>query len=359
LLGEVQLGRLESYVDECEREEVIEGKVVDAAESSGLHLFYLKRISEELSFGGIQFDDESMDAWNLVELITTHVESSGFSKSIKSAAFFAKKKMLVSEQDLAKNKSGFQSLNRAFCMDYFLRKKMLLSRLEVTIQSLMWAERAQLRAGEMRAALQEILQDLYYLGLADLDGSLAPIESVERRMLVSTYELCSLSEVAMMSRKHTLRPSGSSAIRKIIIDAVPDRGGRLGEVRKDKSMPRLVTKKQSQQVHQKKRGKNERSPPTVVDQDSEDAVGNVVARTKKKGKKKGKHDEDDDVDMDEPKPLARKWQPKKPASETKSDLPIIDADADIDVSFAMDDSTPSSTAKSKKKTKGNKFKPKE
>jgi uncharacterized membrane protein YgcG len=110
-----------------------------------------------------------------------------------------------------------ESLNEALYQDFLLRRRMLMKRLDVTIESFLWGEKAQGKEGEIVAAikaqrdnLSEVPTKYSVLG----DSVSAPISLLQE-----------------MSKKVTDTCGQKSIIKSVIIGAVPDRGGRAGEMR--------------------------------------------------------------------------------------------------------------------------------
>ena len=95
--------------------------------------------------------------------------------------------------------------------DYSLRRKMLLTRLDATIQSFTWSDRMKGREGEigeMYRVRRSALTDKPVIGVADLMSAREDAAIVEK---VSSSQ----------SRQNT-----RTSLNKVLIGAVPDRGGR-------------------------------------------------------------------------------------------------------------------------------------
>lgn len=113
-------------------------------------------------------------------------------------------------------------VNQAYCADFLLRRQMLMKRLDVTIQSFLWGEKAQGKEGEVVAAIQ-----------------------AQRRHL--TEEPCvysvddALHAPISLLHEHSKRVTDQSSrgkkslVKTVIIGHIPDRGGRANEMRPKKS----------------------------------------------------------------------------------------------------------------------------
>lgn len=95
--------------------------------------------------------------------------------------------------------------------EYSLRRKMLLTRLDATVQSFTWSDRIKAREGEvagMYGRLREVLTVKPCVGIPDLLAAREDAAIVEKVSSVKT-------------RAHT-----KTSLNKVLIGAVPDRGGR-------------------------------------------------------------------------------------------------------------------------------------
>ncbi|XP_076867263.1 protein FAM98A isoform X2 [Brachyhypopomus gauderio] len=100
-----------------------------------------------------------------------------------------------------------QMINRALCKDYECRRQMLLKRFHVTLQSFTWGER-----GKERSAL-----------LPAKPAFSVPLESsVSIALLLAARE--------DQAHLQPVRAGPSTAVHKVLMGSVPDRGGRPGEI---------------------------------------------------------------------------------------------------------------------------------
>jgi len=103
--------------------------------------------------------------------------------------------------------------------DFLLRRRMLMTRLDVTIQSFLWGERSHGKEGEIVAAIQAQRQHL---------TEVPPRYTVDDALLAP---VSLLHEHA----KRVVDTSGKSLVKTVIIGSVPDRGGRANEMRPKKA----------------------------------------------------------------------------------------------------------------------------
>ncbi|XP_042201556.1 protein FAM98C [Callorhinchus milii] len=104
--------------------------------------------------------------------------------------------------------------------DYECRKQMLLHRLDLTIQSFRWSPRAE----ERRAAVRSVYEPLRRELSARSHVTLAHVLAARHDLSIVT------KTTSLASRKHT-----ACAINKVVMGAVPDRGGRPSDL--ERPMP--------------------------------------------------------------------------------------------------------------------------
>lgn len=98
-------------------------------------------------------------------------------------------------------------INRALCKDYECRRQMMIKRFYVTLQSFAWGERAMERSAVL-SSMPPFLP--------------SPESSVSIAMLLATRE--------DESRIRPVKAGPSTAVHKVRMGSVPDRGGRPGEI---------------------------------------------------------------------------------------------------------------------------------
>jgi hypothetical protein len=103
----------------------------------------------------------------------------------------------------------------AITEDFALRRRMLMKRLDVTIQSFLWGEKAQGKEGEIVAAIKAQRMNLKEAAMAygTQDALAAPMTIIHEHS------------------KRVTDSVGTSLVKTVIIGAVPDRGGRANEMR--------------------------------------------------------------------------------------------------------------------------------
>ncbi|XP_062863338.1 protein FAM98A [Trichomycterus rosablanca] len=108
-----------------------------------------------------------------------------------------------------------EAINQALVNEYEVRRKMLLKRLDVTVQSFGWSDRAKARSeklGKVYQPLRSALGGKSRVGVAHL---IAAREDLSKILRTSSGQ----------SREKT-----SCAINKVLMGRVPDRGGRPNEI---------------------------------------------------------------------------------------------------------------------------------
>jgi protein FAM98B len=119
----------------------------------------------------------------------------------------------------AQQSEYLEVVNEAYIEDFRLRRRMLMKRLDVTIQSFLWGEAAQGKEGEIVAAIQahrrHLSEEPHHYTV--MDALTAPVSLL--------HEHC----------KRVTDASGKSLVKTVIIGKVPDRGGRANEMRPKKA----------------------------------------------------------------------------------------------------------------------------
>ncbi|XP_052009973.1 protein FAM98A [Xyrauchen texanus] len=108
-----------------------------------------------------------------------------------------------------------EAINQALVNEYEVRRKMLLKRLDVTVQSFGWSERAKTRAERLTKVYQP------------LRTALATKTMVSVAHLFAARQ--DLSKILQTSSGH-MREKTACAINKVLMGRVPDRGGRPNEI---------------------------------------------------------------------------------------------------------------------------------
>ncbi|XP_039898825.1 protein FAM98B [Simochromis diagramma] len=120
------------------------------------------------------------------------------------------KKSLSSEQW-----EKLQSINATLSSEYECRRRMLIKRLDVTVQSFGWSDRAKVKVDSMAGAYQPKRHSLRPQSFVDIAALLAARE-----------DLCNVVKTSSGSS----REKTACAVNKILMGRVPDRGGRPSEI---------------------------------------------------------------------------------------------------------------------------------
>lgn len=123
--------------------------------------------------------------------------------SIPSSSFTEQQKILIGQ------------IEEGLYQDFWLRRQMLLKRLDVTIKSFLWGEKAQGKEGEIVAAIQAQRANL----------SEEPI-----RYTLDDVLLAPVSLLHELAKRVTDTGGRRSLVKAVIIGAVPDRGGNVSFV---------------------------------------------------------------------------------------------------------------------------------
>ncbi|KAG8193402.1 hypothetical protein JTE90_012201 [Oedothorax gibbosus] len=128
----------------------------------------------------------------------------------------------VTEDLTEENWKYLDSLHADFSEEYTVRRQMLLTRLDVTVQSFKWGENTKGKGEQI------------YTTYANRRNLLRKTPSVEVSDLIAARE--SILDIEKTSSAELVKNT-KSAINRILIAAVPDRGGRPEEQRPAKEMP--------------------------------------------------------------------------------------------------------------------------
>ncbi|EAT37798.1 AAEL010254-PA [Aedes aegypti] len=151
----------------------------------------------------------------LFEKINVHLDDTiriAGEKRLSTPLFTPKKKLTMEQWN------KLDSLQKDLDGEYDLRRKMLLTRLDVTIQSFKWSTRVKGKDGQMNERYAEKRKVLDSLQTGGKDTDLAAL--LGAREIMAIIEKTSSASV----RKNT-----KSKIQRHIIGRVPDRGGRAYE----------------------------------------------------------------------------------------------------------------------------------
>ncbi|XP_062863695.1 protein FAM98B [Trichomycterus rosablanca] len=108
-----------------------------------------------------------------------------------------------------------EKINRVLSADYECRRRMLIKRLDVTVQSFSWSDRAKAKTDTMAKAYQPKRHSLTLKSSVSLAHLLAAREDV-----------CNVVKTSSGS----CREKTTCAVNKVLMGRVPDRGGRPSEI---------------------------------------------------------------------------------------------------------------------------------
>ncbi|XP_067414146.1 protein FAM98B [Emydura macquarii macquarii] len=108
-----------------------------------------------------------------------------------------------------------EKINDVLCSEYECRRRMLMKRLDVTVQSFGWSDRAKIKTDD----IARIYQPKRY--------ALSPKSTITLAHLLAARE--DLSKIIRTSSGST-REKTACAINKVLMGRVPDRGGRPTEI---------------------------------------------------------------------------------------------------------------------------------
>ncbi|XP_072284049.1 protein FAM98B isoform X2 [Pyxicephalus adspersus] len=108
-----------------------------------------------------------------------------------------------------------EKINEALCIEYECRRRMLIKRLDVTVQSFGWSERAKAKTDDIARVYQPVRYSLCPKSAISLSHLLASREDLSRIVRTSSGSI----------REKTVCP-----VNKVLMGRVPDRGGRPSEI---------------------------------------------------------------------------------------------------------------------------------
>ena len=181
------------------------------AATRGQLLFQLDKICKDIQSKTPENAIESTIISSAHSKINELIESVGSNDKIISPPVILHKIELSKDQRVK-----LQAIGNAITQDYELRRNMLMTRRDVTIQSFLWGEAAQGKEGEIVAAIKAQRDNLTEESIkySTEDALMAPVTLL--------YE---------HSKRVTDSVGSKSLVKTVIIGHVPDRGGRTNEMR--------------------------------------------------------------------------------------------------------------------------------
>ncbi|XP_033735929.1 protein FAM98A-like [Pecten maximus] len=111
--------------------------------------------------------------------------------------------------------SQVMNINEALCREYQTRREMLLKRLDVTVQSFMWSDKAKQKENDIAALYQPVRKSLQAKPTISVAHILSARDDLTRLEKTSSGDA---------------REKTKCAINRVLIPKVPDRGGRAWEL---------------------------------------------------------------------------------------------------------------------------------
>jgi len=122
-----------------------------------------------------------------------------------------------------------EEINAALKEEYKGRQEVLLKRLDVTLQTFLWSEKAKENKSDMKATIESWRQRIMTRGAPNF----------------TVFDVVAAQDDLLQIRKTSYKPPSllsktEETLKKIVIGDVPDRGGRVGKLIKiDPSMPKF------------------------------------------------------------------------------------------------------------------------
>jgi Protein of unknown function (DUF2465) len=110
-------------------------------------------------------------------------------------------------------------INKLLAQDYALRREMLLQRVDVTVQSFLWSAKAEGREGEITAAISHKRR-----ALSSSPAAINPADAFVAGPELTAVLSQRITDASTKALRH-------SSVKGVIIGAVPDRGGRVTEMK--------------------------------------------------------------------------------------------------------------------------------
>ena len=145
-----------------------------------------------------------------------------------------------------KEKEICQEIMNDLNIEYRMRRRMMLQRLDVTLQSFMWSKKATGIENEIIAVLKPLVSQLHALKF-----------DINEEMLFQATS--SLTDIQCSSVSAT---RSQAAIKDVLIGTVPDRGGRVDEFKPKDLMPSWKLRGSGKSHHSKQNKQNKQKKKT-------------------------------------------------------------------------------------------------
>ncbi|KAM7403260.1 hypothetical protein PAMA_003945 [Pampus argenteus] len=220
----------------CPHEEAVSGILKGSTQSTRDHLKFVLFLSSELQAAQIMrsrnVSDKQQEEKPAHQELLKICETLNLPRGRDAAGVFSQIQDKVEEvlKDLPDGCVGnpvlkkslsndqwekLRHINAALSSEYECRRRMLIKRLDVTVQSFGWSDRAKVRVDSMAKAYQPRRH------------TLRPQPTVDAADLLAAREdLCNVVKTSSGSS----RQKTTCAVNKILMGRVPDRGGRPSEI---------------------------------------------------------------------------------------------------------------------------------
>lgn len=230
---------------------------IETAGERGKRAFLLEKIRKEVESQsqiniredvGVDYEQSSGEAHeaDVIARITSTLEQAVLRTATGTGAGTVPLKILSHSKPLDDQQTALvEKYNESFHHDFQLRRRMLLCRLNVTVQSFLWSEKVhnQENEDEVRTAIaaqQAFLQRGEDLGEGEgMEGSNSdtlPRYDIAAALLAPPSLLHELTRKVTSGNKGAESGKGEkgrskSVVKSVIVGRVPDRGGRMNEIR--------------------------------------------------------------------------------------------------------------------------------
>ncbi|XP_067335233.1 protein FAM98B isoform X1 [Channa argus] len=222
----------------CPYEEIVSGIFKGSMQNPKDHLKLVLFLSSELQAAQIvksrqvsdKQQDESLGCQQLLLICETLKLPGPRGQSAAQLFFQVQNKVEEVLKDLPNGSAGnpvlkkslsneqwekLQTINTVLASEYECRRRMLIKRLDVTVQSFGWSDRAKVKVDSMARAYQPKRHTLRPQPTVDMADLLAARE-----------EICNVVKTSSGAS----REKSACAVNKILMGRVPDRGGRPSEI---------------------------------------------------------------------------------------------------------------------------------
>jgi len=205
--------------------------VIDESESTSkdasIIVFMLQKICKLLSVRPCIVDNQG-----LIEAIEHRLLTV---KNMRPALFQTELPLLLPnlpKVESKKQQEKLEVMEELLYQDFKVRRELLLKRVELTVESFLWSERAEAEAARIRAAVLAQKQQLSHPPMRyQLEhvrqANVALLQEQSKRVTADTSQYVLTQDSSDASGEMTMK----SIVKQVLVGNVPDRGGRANEVR--------------------------------------------------------------------------------------------------------------------------------